>query len=77
MCIGDLAPRPERWGRPDGGLRPELERAIAELGLGSQVRLLGWQRHDEVIRLCEAAHVLVAPSFTASDGDEEGIPNAV
>jgi len=61
----------------DGVLRPELERAIAELGLDSQVRLLGWQSHDEVIRLCKAAHVLVAPSVTASNGDQEGIPNAV
>jgi len=61
----------------EGALRGELERLIGELGVGAHVRLLGWRSHDEVIRLCGSAHLMVAPSVTAANGDQEGIPNAV
>jgi len=61
----------------DGPMRAELKGLIDELGLGQRVQLLGWQAHEYVIRQIEMAHVLLAPSVTAADGDEEGIPNAV
>jgi colanic acid/amylovoran biosynthesis glycosyltransferase len=61
----------------EGGLRGELERLIAELGVGAHMRLLGWRNQDEVVRLCRDAHLMVAPSITAANGDQEGIPNAV
>ncbi|WP_082439485.1 MULTISPECIES: glycosyltransferase family 4 protein [unclassified Massilia] len=42
----------------DGPLRPALEAKYA----GPQVRFLGWQPYDEVIRLSARSHVLVVPS---------------
>jgi glycogen(starch) synthase len=42
----------------DGPLRAGLESRYA----GSQVRFLGWQDYDEVIRMAARSHVLVVPS---------------
>jgi glycosyltransferase involved in cell wall biosynthesis len=42
----------------DGPLRPQLEARHA----GPQVRFLGWQPYDEVIRMSARSHVLVVPS---------------
>ena len=50
---------------------------IEERDLNEHVHLLGWKSHEEVIRLLQGAHILVAPSVTAKDGDQEGIPNAI
>lgn len=61
----------------DGELRGDLERLIEERDLKEHVHLLGWKTHDEVIRLLESAHILIAPSVTTKDGDQEGIPNAI
>jgi colanic acid/amylovoran biosynthesis glycosyltransferase len=61
----------------DGPLRSELERLIEQLGITTRVRLAGWKNHGETIAMMEASHVLLAPSVTASDGDEEGIPNVI
>lgn len=61
----------------DGALRLTLERLIQDLGVEAQVKLLGWKTHDEVIRLLQNAHLLIAPSVTAADGDQEGIPNVL
>jgi colanic acid/amylovoran biosynthesis glycosyltransferase len=61
----------------DGELRSEMEELIAELGLAGTVRLPGWQPHSEVISLMRDAHILIAPSVTAHNGDQEGIPNSV
>jgi colanic acid/amylovoran biosynthesis glycosyltransferase len=33
--------------------------------------------HQEIVAMMEASHILLAPSVTAEDGDEEGIPNVV
>ncbi len=61
----------------DGPLAGELRRQIGELGIDSQVRLLGWKSHREIVEIMQASHVLLAPSVTAGDGDEEGIPNVI
>jgi colanic acid/amylovoran biosynthesis glycosyltransferase len=61
----------------EGPLREELERLIRELGIGAQVRMVGPKSHDEVILFLAQSHVLIAPSVTAADGDEEGIPNTL
>jgi glycosyltransferase involved in cell wall biosynthesis len=42
----------------DGPLRQQLESRFA----GPQVRFLGWQPYDEVIRMSARSHVLVVPS---------------
>ena len=61
----------------DGPLRPDLERLIQDLRLDARVRLLGWVDGEQISRLLKDAHVLVAPSVTAEDGDQEGIPNVL
>lgn len=61
----------------DGALRESLTRLIEDHGLRRQVALVGWKRHDDVLQEMRRAHLLIAPSVTAADGDEEGIPNVV
>ena len=61
----------------DGPLRVALEAARERLGLQRRVRLLGWSTPAQVREALDRAHVLVAASVTASDGDEEGIPNVL
>jgi colanic acid/amylovoran biosynthesis glycosyltransferase len=61
----------------DGPERSNLERLIMELGVGSNVRLLGWQERAEVVRLFDQAHIFLAPSVTSQQGDQEGIPLVV
>jgi colanic acid/amylovoran biosynthesis glycosyltransferase len=61
----------------DGVLRPQLEELIRELGLMDQVRLIGWKKHEEVVNWIRNSHILIAPSVTAADGDQEGIPNVI
>jgi len=46
--------------------------ALAEQGLESRTRLLGYQPHDVLFREAYAHHVFLSPSVTASDGDTEG-----
>ena len=58
----------------DGPERPKLERLIVELGIANNVRLLGWQEREEVLRLLERTHMFLAPSVTSHTGDQEGIP---
>ncbi len=59
----------------DGVLRGELEQLIEKLGMRENIRLLGWKDHDELARLMEQAHILLTPSVTAANGEQEGIPN--
>jgi colanic acid/amylovoran biosynthesis glycosyltransferase len=61
----------------DGELRGQLEKKIQDRGIGDSVRLRGWCEHSEINRLLEDSHVFVAPSVTAEDGDQEGIPNVL
>jgi len=61
----------------DGKLKAQLEKQIADSHLEEVVTLSGWCNHDEVVRLMDESHLLIAPSVTAEDGDEEGIPNVV
>lgn len=61
----------------DGEERGRLAELVGTLGLQERVRFLGKQSHREAVARLACAHVLVAPSVTAGDGDEEGIPNAL
>ncbi len=58
----------------DGPLRPLLASLVAARGLGETVELLGWCSRARIAELLEQAHLLLAPSVVAADGDEEGIP---
>jgi colanic acid/amylovoran biosynthesis glycosyltransferase len=61
----------------DGPLRERVERMRAELGLSEQVVLHGTLPRAKVQALLDSAHVFLAPSVTAPDGDQEGIPVAI
>jgi colanic acid/amylovoran biosynthesis glycosyltransferase len=61
----------------DGPLRARLEQLCSELGLGERVVFHGTMPRSEVQTLLESAHVFLAPSVTAADGDQEGIPVAI
>jgi colanic acid/amylovoran biosynthesis glycosyltransferase len=61
----------------DGPDRPKLQSLINDLGASQFVRLAGWKHQDEVAALLRQAHVLIAPSITTNDGEEEGIPVAL
>ena len=58
----------------DGPLRPDLERLVNELRQTSRVRFMGWQSQEQVVQTLSEAHVLLVPSVTAADGDQEGTP---
>lgn len=61
----------------DGPLRKSLEQLIGALGMAASIKVLGWKRQDEVAEILKTAHLMLAPSVTAADGNEEGIPNAL
>lgn len=61
----------------DGELRADLEALVTELGVTDNVRLTGWQPQEVVARHLDASHLLLAPSVTGRDNDQEGIPNVV
>lgn len=61
----------------EGPLEPVLKSTTSTLGLDDRVRFVGGRSHDEVIAMMHASHILVAPSVTAANGDQEGIPNVL
>jgi colanic acid/amylovoran biosynthesis glycosyltransferase len=70
----DLRSRVDYRVAGDGPLRAALAARIERLGIGAQVTLLGWQDQEAIARLVAGSHLLLLPSVTASDGDQEGIP---
>jgi len=61
----------------EGELRDDLQKQIEELGISNHIRLLGWKSHTDVKDKLDSAHIFLAPSITAQNGEKEGIPNAV
>lgn len=61
----------------DGPERPAVEAAVARLGLGDRVALLGRRTHDELPALYAAADVVVVPSVVDANRDRDGLPNVV
>ncbi len=58
----------------DGPIKSELEDLIKDLKIIDSVEILGWKKQEEVIELMKGADILLAPSVTSKDGDQEGIP---
>lgn len=58
----------------DGPRRAHLQRMIDCMALGDSVRLVGWKTRPQVRQLMQGAHIMLCPSQTAADGDQEGIP---
>jgi len=61
----------------EGEQRALLTQLIEKLGMKNNIILCGWKTQDEVIELLERAHIFLLPSITGSNGNEEGIPNAL
>ena len=58
----------------DGPLRSQLEELIRELRLQDAVKLHGYCESQRVRELMAAAHLVLLPSVTATDGDQECTP---
>lgn len=58
----------------DGDLKDSLNNLIQGLNASGNIRLAGWQRQDEVLESMKQADILLAPSITGRNGDQEGIP---
>jgi colanic acid/amylovoran biosynthesis glycosyltransferase len=61
----------------DGPLRNSLEHLIEKVRAGANIKLIGWKRQGEILELLRQADILLAPSVTAEDGDQEGIPGVL
>ena len=61
----------------DGPLRPALLRLIDDLGVASHVRLLGAGATPEIIAELRQAHLFIAPSVTAAQGDQDAPINVL
>ncbi len=61
----------------DGPLREPLQKLIDELQLGDCVELVGWKVQEEVCQYLDQSHLLLVPSVTAKDGDQEGTPTVI
>ena len=60
-----------------GPLKDELVALVRRLGIEDRVHMHGGIPHDQVLSLLDRAHLMLAPSVTAANGEAEGIPNAV
>ena len=58
----------------DGPLKNRMEDLVGELNIANKVKLLGWKQQEEIVTLLNDADILIAPSITGNDGDQEGIP---
>jgi len=54
-----------------------LQKLINELNLENNVYLLGSKTHEEITDLLYNSHLLLSPSVTDKNGDQEGIPNSI
>ena len=60
-----------------GPLRAHLEARTAELGIADRVTFHGWASQADVRGALERCHLLLQPSVTAANGDQEGVPNVL
>jgi colanic acid/amylovoran biosynthesis glycosyltransferase len=60
-----------------GRLRASLERLVKKLGISDRVTFFGWATQDQIVKILDKSHLFLLPSLTASNGDEEGIANAL
>jgi len=58
----------------DGPLKNELQALIGDLDAVGNIGLIGWKSQEDIGDLLRESDVLLAPSVTGKDGDEEGTP---
>ncbi len=61
----------------DGPLRDRLQQIINRLDASRFIKLLGWKQQQEIIEILEACHLFVAPSVTATDGNQDAPVNTL
>jgi len=61
----------------DGPLRQSLEQLIHSLHAESHIHILGWKNEAEIIEILETCHIFIAPSVTASDGNQDAPINVL
>ncbi len=61
----------------DGELKEHFVNIIQELNLGDKVHLKGWKNQQEIISILDKSHIFVAPSVTASDGNQDAPVNTL
>ncbi|MEM7208721.1 MAG: glycosyltransferase [Pseudomonadota bacterium] len=59
----------------DGPNKELLLNKIRNQGLEQHVSLVGLLTHSDLLQKLAESHAILVPSITASDGDQEGIPN--
>ena len=61
----------------DGPLLKQFQKLIAELNINHIVKLLGWKQQQEIVKILNNCHIFVAPSVTASDGNQDAPVNTL
>lgn len=61
----------------NGSLKESLLKEVEELGLKNQVKFMGELRPTEIVEWLDKTDVFLHHSITDSEGDMEGIPNAI
>ena len=61
----------------DGELKTYFEELIAELDVGDKIKLVGWKQQEELIEILDNSHILIAPSVTSSNGNQDAPVNTL
>jgi glycosyltransferase involved in cell wall biosynthesis len=61
----------------EGPMREELRELTRKLKIGDRVALPGFVAPEKLREIYYASHIFLHPSETGSDGNQEGIPNAM
>ncbi|MBE9214771.1 glycosyltransferase [Plectonema cf. radiosum LEGE 06105] len=61
----------------DGELKEHFAQIIQELNIADKVHLKGWRNQKEIISILDETHIFVAPSVTASDGNQDAPVNTL
>jgi len=61
----------------EGPMREELQELTRKLKINDRVALPGFLAADKLREIYYASHIFLHPSETGSDGNQEGIPNAM
>ncbi|MBD2336545.1 colanic acid biosynthesis glycosyltransferase WcaL [Calothrix sp. FACHB-156] len=75
--IAEIHPHIEYKIIGDGELKQHFEQLIAELNIGHIVKLLGWKQQKEIVEILDNAHIFIAPSVTAADGNQDAPVNTL